>query len=1354
METVQRFKFQFQNLGFVLLAACVALVALGAAAPAVQAQDKCPYSRLQILVPGEESAPYTQTGKIGSPLPQTQGVPFQVRVRACTTGWETQPGVTHVIRVTSGDPAADLPPDTPLNDGELLTWVTLNTLGQFTITAVDVSDWEHHSDTSGSITVQAAIIPATSLVVSPIGRDQTAGRPVIVTIEARHEDGSRDTGVSGPVELYQLTSLGQGVLAPESISLVDGQWTGNVTFYLADPTVTTTGSVRLKAFMPDRRLEGLSNYFHVGPGPYARLLVIAPGQNWTPWILEGLNGVPEQQWADEPFPVDVYATDEYWNRVEVTDIVKVESGDSAANTPVFGPLFAGHRTFSVKLRTPGSWFLAVGDMDQPEIGGMVSREVPVWYSHLQILLPGEEPAPGTESGKTGLPLPQVAGLPFDVRLRACNADFEPVPTDRVVVRLTTTDDTATLPASLPTQDGELVARMTFNSAGTFTVKAEDITGPEYYTVTSDAVTVSGSTGIVSRLAVSPLDLLQTAGRPTTVTITAVDADGAQVHTWAGAVNLRQLTTLDRGSLEPESVQLEGGQWTGQVTFHLADLAVPPGQAGGVALNVAGGLDPALTGVSNWFQVAPGPLTRLVILLPGQFLQSATEGGLLGGPAAQTTGYPFNTEIMGADQYWNRTPADHHFVIESMDSGASTPVQARLEAGYAVVPVTFGSEGSWTLTVRDLDDDAVAPMTTVPVSVIGSNPDFVIEPVQGPVTAGVPVPVTIRTHGPEGGLLDGYNGFAMLAADTGPQTISPANIQFTDGVWTGDVTFFGAAAELAFSCIDFAVPPNIGSSDPFTVLPGDFAGLQVLLPGQDNVGGRDPGHTGEPAEQEAGIGFNVTVLAVDSWWNPVPGQDTAIDLDLTDPFAVVPDSLRLQDGRLELPATFLRAGTHTVTAACDSNGIAAYTSGSFDVRPGPYTRVIALAPGEELLSGSGLGKAGLPVDQSISHPFIMTVLATDTWWNPVTGIHDEIQLVCTDLLAEVPGSFSLLDGAAEVPIRLSTAGWQLMTLTNLSSPVVPVAHTQMRAIESGFHIEAEIHPAVVIAGQPFTLSVRVVNDAGAVMQDVNGFAEVAVINSLTQEPGTGELLVPSFQFTQGVRSIQQTYTRNEHIVLRVTSQLGEGAGMTGVLTVLAGPPASLDFVETANWVGGRKSTDINAKVADRLGNGVPGVAVDFELAGGAGLLEVLNDVTDQIGLAKARYTGASVTDAGLIRVASAGFVASMEIMTSLLDPGSSGGTIGNYPNPFHPGEGSTTIIYMLSQDALVKTRIYTLTGTLVRETVYQAGDNGGVQGINQVEWDGRNGEGDQVASGGYILTVEAVRLGETIHKMRRHIAVVR
>jgi hypothetical protein len=1323
-------------------------------APVSLAQDKCIYPRLQILVPGEEPAPFTPTGKIGTPEDQRVGVPFRVRVRACTDDWELFEDVSHTIRLTSSDGEAQLPPDTPLQYGELFTWVVINSAGNFTFTAMDLTDSQHFSDTSSTVLATAPGIQVAHLAISEIAMNQTAGQATIVTIEARNAQGGLDTARSGQVELFQVTSLGQGVVSPETIELSNGQWTGTVTFYLADPADNPEGSVRLKATLPYHAVEGLSNYFNVAAGPYSRLLVIPPGQHWTPWILEGLHGTPEQQWADGPFGVDVYATDEYWNRVEVNDLVKLESGDSEANTPIIGPLAAGHRVFDVNMRSPGSWFLAVSDLDQDEIGSMVSQEVPVFYSHLQVLLPGESPAPGTVSGKTGQPVPQVAGIPFPVKVRACNAAFEPVPTDHVVVRLTSTDHTATLPWAAPMQNGELIAEMTFNSSGDFTVTAEDITGPEFYVTTTPAVPVTGSTGIVTGLEIEPLAVNQTAGQPVEVTIRAVDSDGAQVHTHAGSVSLEQWASLDGGSLEPGTVDLEGGQWTGSVTFHLADQSSQPDQPGSVQLHAVSSLDPAVAGTSNFFQVAPGDLQRLLIVLPGQYLVPATEGGLLGGAATQAAGFPFETDIYAADQYFNRVAVNHTVILESLDQSANTPIQTTLDNGHATVSVTLGSVGNWTITVRDLTDGSVNPMTTVPISVLGSSPVFVIEPVDGPVTAGQPVTVTIRTNSPEGELLEGFNGYAMLAADTGPETIQPVNIQFTAGVWTGEVTFFGAAQQTAFSCIDFASPPNVGTSDDFTVRPGDFAGLQVLLPGQENENGRDPGFTGQPIEQEAGIPFNVTVQAVDSWWNPVEDQVSVLSLDLTDPFALTPEHMQLENGRLEIEATFLRAGEHTIAAACDSSGIAPYTSSAFSVRPGPYTKIIALVPGEELLSGSELGKAGLPLDQSISYSFFMRVRATDSWWNPVTGVYDQIEVVCTDPLAEVVDSFSLEDGQAEVQVRLSTAGWQLMTLNNLSNPEIPAAHTQSRAIESGFHIEAEIHPEQVIAGQPFTLSVRVVNDAGAVMQDINGFAEVTALNATTGEPGQGDLLTASFQFYQGVRSITQTYTRSEPVVLVVTSPLGEDPGMTGVLSVSPGEPATLQFHETSDWVGGRHTTDINAKVADELGNGVPDVPVEFELMGGVGFLEIVNDITDAEGLAKARYTGDSQAGSGFIQVASAGLIASMQIFTSLMDPYDAPGSISNGPNPFHPGDGPTHIWYTLGQDARVTMQMFTLSGTLVFEQEFPAGEQGGAQGENQVDWDGRNGKGQYVASGGYILSVEAVSQGETIHKMRRRIAVVR
>jgi flagellar hook assembly protein FlgD len=64
------------------------------------------------------------------------------------------------------------------------------------------------------------------------------------------------------------------------------------------------------------------------------------------------------------------------------------------------------------------------------------------------------------------------------------------------------------------------------------------------------------------------------------------------------------------------------------------------------------------------------------------------------------------------------------------------------------------------------------------------------------------------------------------------------------------------------------------------------------------------------------------------------------------------------------------------------------------------------------------------------------------------------------------------------------------------------------------------------------------------------------------------------------------------------------------------------------------------------------------------------------------------------------------------------------------------------------------GKLVLRREFSQGADGGMVGLNEIEWDGRNGDGSVVASGGYIVLIEAVRNGETINSMRRRIGVVR
>jgi hypothetical protein len=85
----------------------------------------------------------------------------------------------------------------------------------------------------------------------------------------------------------------------------------------------------------------------------------------------------------------------------------------------------------------------------------------------------------------------------------------------------------------------------------------------------------------------------------------------------------------------------------------------------------------------------------------------------------------------------------------------------------------------------------------------------------------------------------------------------------------------------------------------------------------------------------------------------------------------------------------------------------------------------------------------------------------------------------------------------------------------------------------------------------------------------------------------------------------------------------------------------------------------------------------------------------------------------------------------------------YPNPFRAGSEAILLSYTLAQDAAVKVSIYTLFGDLVREITASAGTRGGVTGLNELPWDGRNGKGDLVRPGVYVAKIDGPGVSEAI-----------
>lgn len=972
------------------------------------------------------------------------------------------------------------------------------------------------------------------------------------------------------------------------------------------------------------------------------------------------------------------------------------------------------------------------------------------YTQLQVLLPGETAAPGSGTGKLGTPIDQAVGVPFAITVRACDDQWNTVNTVTNIVRIESSDESATLPADASLVAGELQLTVTLNAAGSFSLTADDMSDLTIPQAVSAPVTVALLHGFVF----STINQKnQYAGEPMDISLMAVDPNGGLVAGYSGPVQLQQLTSYGIGRISPETVNLNQGMWSGQVTMYRADeTSINRGNVNIYAFIAA---QPEKNGTSDPFTVHPGPFARVQIVIPGQDPWPGSIEGIAGTPASQGADQDFLVDAFATDLYWNPLPSGDTVRITSSDPAASTPVTGALTNGYAQFSVSLGTVGTQTLSITDLTNGSIQGMTTAGIQVItGAVHHFEVDPLPPVITAGETVTVTIRATDSAGNTLPEYYGDAFLSANTGAGTITPEAITFTAGVWTGDMVFRGAGGAVSFACSDYSTPPHTGTSESLQVLPGPYTGLQVLLPGQSPAGGTANGFTGVPSSQNAGSAFTVQVRAVDSYFNRVSGVDSRLGLSSTDANLAAPPDLALTNGEVMVPVTLYRSGMQSFTAAdLDSSGIDLATSSEVEVLAGPYARLLVLAPGEELSPGSEEGRSGAATDQSINFAFTVTVYATDTWFNPVGGVTDVVRLTSGDPLAELPPDSPLIDGMAHLTLRLSTGGFQQITVSNISQPTVPGSTTQVRAISSGLHLEAEVWPTVVQAGEPFTLTVRVTNDAGSVIQEINSFVDVAVQNASTQEPGQGTLLNTNFQLLQGQRSISETYTFVESIVLVVTDDAGNAPAVTDVIEVLPGQPANLILTSDPTWVRANKHATISARVVDAYDNGVPASPVDFTLVVGQGVLTPVDTDTKEDGVALADFLSPRVPEIDRIRARSGDLVAELDLETALVDPNAKGGSITNYPNPFHPDETQTTIAYVLDDNARVRMRIYTLSGGLVLDREFAAGDEGGQAGLNEVTWDGTNGDGERVASGGYVLYLEAEGNGATLHEMRRKIGVV-
>ena len=972
------------------------------------------------------------------------------------------------------------------------------------------------------------------------------------------------------------------------------------------------------------------------------------------------------------------------------------------------------------------------------------------YVRLQVLVPGETAAPGTGSGKTGSPRAQTAGYPFTVTVRACDSQWNTVTNVGNVIGMLSSDPNANLPPASQLVSGVGTYTVTLNTGGSYNFYAHDQSDVTIPDGTSSAVRDYVLQGFgFSRISTRDW----TAGQPIRVTLTALDPNGSTAAGFNGSVSVKELTSYGDGRTSPESVTLTNGVWSGSIIPYRADET--PGKSN---VNFFAWLpsNPFKNATSDPFIVHPGSFARVQLVVPGTGRLPGSVSGLTGTPAAQIAGQAFSVTVFATDNWWNDIYSSDNVRITSSDGAANTPVSGRMNNGVATISVRLNTVGNQTLTATDSQNNSITAMTSGPIAVFPSNiHHFRVLAIASPQVAGTPVTVTIRAEDASNNIVPSYAGTAALLGDTGQGTITPEFITFANGVWSGPMVFKAAGALVSFVCTDFAATPHTGASNSFQVVAAAYAGLQVLLPGETARGGTPTGKSGTAATQSAGNPFTLTVRAVDAYWNLVSGIAHRAALGSTDAFARMPADTLLGNGQALIPVRLYRSGSQRIWASDVTQSSATPdTSSWFTLTGGSFTRLLVLAPGETVAPGTASGRTGTATDQSVGYAFDVTVLATDNWWNPVAGVSDVVRLSSSDAVAQLPADKPLTNGSALLALRLGTGGYQQITASDVTQPSKTSNTTQVKGISSGFHLEAAVSLASVRAGEPFTLTVRATNDAGSVIQEINSTVTITVQNASTQAPGRGTLLTRRFQLLQGQRSVSETYTFAEPIVMMASDDLGNGQGATSMLNVQPGAPAAIQLSTSSPYVGGNKHVTVSAHLADAFDNGIGGQPMSFQLVLGSGTLTPVDNITDTGGTARADFLGPRLSETDRIRAQSGSLTADLDLQTSLVDPNAADGYVSNYPNPFHPPAEPTTIAYKLSADATVTLRIFTLSGDLVRSETFARGAAGGTGGLNQWLWNGTNGAGKLVSSGGYVVMIEAQDTGQAVNVIRRKIAVVR
>ena len=550
--------------------------------------NPAPYSKLQILVPGETAAPGSASGKTGTPNLFKAKKEEQVTVRTVDQYWNVV-SIAKTINISvTGATNYILNPNTttvamPVS-GTYNFDVTFNVVGQTpTITVTDEASQGITASVSVSVTTGdyaklLILLPGETIAPNtPTGKTGTvtgveAGTQIAGRVYAVDEDWNIVTTVNNQIN---ITCSSKDAIISSPITLIDGQ-----AAFAA--TITEAATHTLEATDPAKSFTAGSSVITVTPGAYKKLLILLPGETPVPGSATGKIGTATDRVSEEGFLIDVYAVDQYWNKVSAgPDIIKITSNDPAATLPPSSALTEGHKQFRISLITVGSTttITATDETDAsktPYTTGNINVKSNYRVSLLVIVLPGESYDKEGSVGKSGTPDPIKAGLPITIKVYLLNDSGDIFTSSNLRIRLSDdTDLNAVInPLTAVSASGVATFTVTFKRVGTLhQLTAEDLTSGDPANGNSgDFEVLAGTyTKILALLpgqtqnpgsatGVNGTIVIPGRGQPMSIKLIAVDDNFNTVSDVTGTINRTSLSDLNAKNL-PETATFLNGELT-------------------------------------------------------------------------------------------------------------------------------------------------------------------------------------------------------------------------------------------------------------------------------------------------------------------------------------------------------------------------------------------------------------------------------------------------------------------------------------------------------------------------------------------------------------------------------------------------------------------------------------------------------------------------------------------------------------------------------------------------------------------------------------------------------------------------